>query len=93
MNIFAVLKMLPAVFRAGDQLQTKGWYASKTIWFNVLVLALDMAVKVFGADLPIGGETIDALAVGLAGVGNIVLRVVTKQPLAVKTVRQGQAGR
>jgi len=92
MNLWAAMKMLPAVFRAGDQVQKKGWYASKTIWFNLLVLALDIVVKVFGTDLPVGGETIDAVAGGLCAVGNIVLRFATTQPVGVKAVREGPEG-
>jgi len=92
MNFFQAFKMLPAFFRAGGDVQKKGWYGSKTIWFNLLVLAVDLAAKVFGKDLPVTGEAIDAIAGGLCALGNIVLRFATTTPVGVKTVRQGQAG-
>lgn len=88
MNAWGVLKLVPRIFKESGEVQKKGWYASKTIWFNLLVLSFDVATKVLGHDLPITGEAIDAIAAGLGAVGNIFLRSRTSKPLGMKTSRQ-----
>lgn len=81
------LSLIPALFRAGSDIQTKGWYASRTIWFNLLVLAFDISLKGFGHELPLTGEDIDSMAMALAALGNIGLRVITDKPLGLRTER------
>lgn len=56
----------------------KPWYKSKTIWFNALA-----AVAALGS-IPLGGvvgPVVAAKILAAAGVANIVLRVVSKQPI------------
>lgn len=82
------LKFLPDLFRLGNDVQTKGWYASRTIWFNVLVLALGVYSQAAGSELPVAGEELEAVAIALSVIGNIVLRIVTDKPVGMRTVRR-----
>lgn len=54
---------------------TKPWYASKTMWTNIAALGGSLAT--FFAT----GET-EALAVAVLGLINMVLRMLTGQPIA-----------
>ena len=58
----------------------KPWYASRTIYFNVLAVAFGVC-RMFGMEIPVSDEAVDALAVALAAVGNVVLRFMTDRPL------------
>lgn len=85
MKILALLKLSPRLFQATEDVQQKSWYTSKTILFNLIVLALDVALHVFETEIPVTGEEVDALAIAVAAVGNIVLRLVTTQPVGLST--------
>lgn len=52
----------------------KDWYKSKTIWINALLIAAGVATAV-------AGELQAGVPLTLAGLGNIVLRVVTKSKI------------
>jgi len=57
----------------------KKWYASKTLWFNVLALIVAVAAN-FGytGELPADwGVFVPVLIVAI----NLILRLITKQPL------------
>lgn len=87
-------KIIKELFDVGhDIADNKAWYTSKTIWFNLLVLICDVASK-FWHDLPVTGEEVDALALGLAAVGNILLRLYTRRPISLRPGRAsvGKAG-
>jgi len=58
----------------------KKWYASKTIWANVIALAATMA-GVFGFDLGLTADAQAQIVAGIMAVVNIVLRLVTTQPI------------
>lgn len=58
---------------------SKPWWASKTIWANVIGFAAAIAAG-FGFEL--AGETVTALTTGVLAVVNIVLRFVTKEPIS-----------
>ena len=61
----------------------KPFYESKTLWFNVLFGLVALA-GVFGfADFQPSENTVEIVAV-LVAAANIVLRLVTKQPIAIK---------
>jgi hypothetical protein len=49
----------------------------RTVLFNLLVLI----AGIFGRDLPISGEEFDAALLGVAVLGNIGMRFVTKTPI------------
>lgn len=61
--------------------RTKEWYFSKTIWANLLTIIASAGVALCGVDLGITDHEIDAIAVGAVAVANIVLRLLTTQPL------------
>ncbi|MCH8103755.1 MAG: hypothetical protein IIB28_11445 [Chloroflexi bacterium] len=62
-------------------IEPKPWYASKTLWANIIAGAAAVA-GAFGVDLGLDPETQVKLAAGIVVVMNIILRLVTKQPLA-----------
>lgn len=56
--------------------QTKPWWESKTIWFNVLSGAVDLAQTLGGVGvLPPGVLPL------VVAVGNVLLRIITSQPI------------
>ena len=57
-------------------METKKWYASKTLWVNALAIAGAFLSSHFGITL-----TAEESA-GVLAVVNIVLRIVTKHPLS-----------
>ena len=57
----------------------KKWYASKTLWFNVIVtalIALEQSLSVLQTLVPVNTY---AIAVTVLAVGNAILRVITTQ--------------
>ena len=58
----------------------KPFWASKTLWANVLAFAAVLATT-FGVDLGLDEVTQLALVGGIMAVVNIVLRFVTKEPI------------
>lgn len=61
-------------------MDSKAWYASKTLWVNI-VAGIATVSTAFGLNLGLDADTQVALVGGVMAVINIVLRVVTKQPL------------
>ncbi len=60
----------------------KPWYESKTIWANVLSIAI--AILILVADVPgLSPESRTWLTV-ILGIANILLRFVTDQPIAAR---------
>lgn len=56
---------------------TKKWYHSKVFWFNILACVAMITQAATGT------EWLDAEAqVGILAVINLILRIVTKQPLS-----------
>jgi uncharacterized membrane protein len=58
-------------------MNSKVWWTSKTLWVNVLAFSGLMA-QTFFSDIGADWVSIEA---GALGVVNIVLRLVTKQPI------------
>lgn len=54
----------------------KSWLLSRTIWANVVAVAATFAAKQFGVDIDASTQ------VAVLGVVNLILRIVTKQPVA-----------
>lgn len=61
-------------------MESKPIYKSKTIWFNIIIPVVAWAAyKVTGGDMP---PDVAASVLGVVQtVGNIILRLITKQPL------------
>ena len=60
-------------------METKHWWASKMIWVNVIAVVAIILNSQYGIDLDT--EVQAALATSILAIVNIVLRVVTNQPI------------
>ncbi len=61
-------------------MENKPWYTSKTLWANILAGIATLSVA-FGFDLGLTPETQVTIIGGFMAVLNIVLRLVTNQPI------------
>ena len=77
------MKWMLMILRIGNDVQTKGWYASKTVWFNILSLVAAVAAL---KGLELSADDVVALSAGVSTVGNILLRFATDTPIGAKTV-------
>ena len=63
----------------------KSWYKSKTVWFAVLTVLIGIAGAFgFGEFAPDAStmQVIETVILVLVGLGNILLRYLTKEPIA-----------
>jgi len=60
--------------------ESKHWYASKTLWVNFLAIVAIILNSQFGIELDV--EVQAALATSILAIINIVLRFVTSQPIS-----------
>ena len=63
----------------------KSWYKSKTVWFAVLTVLIGIAGAFgFGEFVPDANTTqaIEAVVLIVVGLGSILLRYLTKEPIA-----------
>lgn len=74
--------------------EAKQGAVSKTVVFNLLVVAVDILLRYF-PDLPISGETVDAVALAVVSVVNIVLYHHTKKRVVahVETICESRGRR
>lgn len=77
------MKYLLTLLKIGNDVQQKGWYASKTVWFNILSLVAALAAL---KGLNLNAEDIVTIAGGISTIGNILLRSVTDTPIGTKTI-------
>jgi hypothetical protein len=61
-------------------MDVKPWYLSKTLIVNVLA-GIAAVATAFGLDLGLDAEKQTAIVGGILAVANVVLRVVTTQPV------------
>jgi uncharacterized membrane protein YadS len=61
--------------------ESKPWYQSKTLWANIVAAAATLAT-VLGVDIGLTPETQAELVAGIMVAVNIVLRFVTRTPIA-----------
>ena len=61
-------------------MESKSWYASKTLWVNLLAMVATI-LGAFGIDLGLTPEVQTEIAVGVMAAVNVVLRLVTKAPI------------
>jgi len=93
MRLLQLVKLLPRLSGAVEQLQVKGWYLSKTIWANLLALVASAAYAVSGNDaFTLSADEISALSVAVVAGVNIVLRVLTSQPVGLRSVPGADGG-
>lgn len=64
-------------------METKPWFASKTLWANLIAGAVTLA-GAFGVDVGLDPDAQASLVGGIMVVVNIALRFVTTQPLGGK---------
>jgi|TARA_R110000787_G_C13373348_1_gene441056 hypothetical protein len=64
-------------------MDSKMWYASKTLWVNMIALAATVSAAL-GVDLGLDAATQSSIAMGVMAIVNIVLRLMTKTAVAVK---------
>ena len=64
---------------AEPALEPKKWYTSKTLWFNVGVAAGAGALTAFTGE----SEVPLSIATVVGTIGNLILRLVTKQPVTL----------
>ena len=82
------MQWLKFILTIGNDVQQKGWYASKTVWFNILsFVAAIAALKGFNID----AQDVAAIAGGVSTVGNIILRAATSVPIGKATVPSDDA--
>lgn len=63
----------------------KKWFASKTVWFNVITTVIMLATELSNAT-DISTESMLKIYAGVITVGNIILRVFfTSQPIGDET--------
>lgn len=60
-------------------METKHWFASKTLIVNFIAIVAIIANSIWGFDIDAESQT--AIATGVLAIVNIVLRLVTKQPV------------
>lgn len=63
-------------------MDSKPWYASKTLWVNLLTLIAAVA-GAFGIDVGLDDETKATIVAGALAVVNVVLRLVTEKPVTL----------
>lgn len=92
MKWLSIVKLMPRIAGAIEQLQVKGWYLSKTIWVNLLLLIGSVAYAVTGNEaFTLSEDEVGALSLAGIAVVNIVLRILTSKPIGMRSV-PGSAG-
>lgn len=62
-------------------MNAKPWYASRTLWFNIVSLVVAVAGVLLDPQLALSPAVMTTLTVVIT-VGNMVLRALTNQPIA-----------
>lgn len=60
--------------------ETKPWYQSKTVWFNIITAALG-AIGEISEVFPVSKHPL--LYTNIVAVGNIILRLITYKPVGL----------
>lgn len=60
----------------------KSIFASKTFWTNI-ILGVAAGASAFGFDLGLDEARVAEIALGVAAFANIILRIITKDPVSV----------
>ena len=70
--------------------EPKMWYASKTFWVNLLAIVVAVGHYLLEQPSIVPATYVAYVSAGL-GAANLVLRMVTTQPLTVRGKRKGDA--
>lgn len=63
-------------------MDTKNWWASKTVWLNVLTFVVAALVLVAGPDFPVAiPEDVAKYILGVVALLNLGLRFITETPI------------
>lgn len=82
------LKAAWALMQAGKVVSNPALWKTRQVTTTVIVAALWALVnvgKAFGVEIPVDAETIDAAAVAILGLGNLVLTVATTDKIGLST--------
>jgi len=84
-KIFSLLSRLLAVQRSVERAKKRGkpWYASKTVWVNLIAL---MAVLASFKGIEITPEEQAQILTGVLAIVNILLRFTTHEPIVFKKI-------
>ena len=79
-------EILPQIGDVLEATATKGWYRSKQIWLQIVVLAAtltDYLVRYQGLEFSLDAASAEHFAIALAAIASIVVRLVTKAPVGI----------
>ena len=66
---------------SGEKKMGKGLFQSKTIWVNLLTAAVSIGTYLTDSSLFTDNPQFVAIAGTIIGVANVILRVITKEPI------------
>lgn len=81
MLLFERGEIMPDKF---DTPVTKVWWTSKTLWFNVITLLLDIVVALQGSVVLQDKANVIMILSLVQTTGNVILRFISTQPLTLK---------
>ena len=77
------MKWISTIFKIGNDVQQKGWYASRTVWFNIISLVAALAaLKGFNLD----ANDVVQLSIMVSTLGNIWLRFRTDTRIGASSI-------
>jgi len=89
--MFSKIKAFWSLFKAGQRVADAAKWKSRQIETTAIAAVLWGLVSVaesMGYQLPVGGETIDAIAVGIIATVNVVLTVTTTNKVGLPDKRK-----
>lgn len=66
---------------SGEETMGKGLFQSKTAWVNILTAIVSVGTYITNSDLLANNPEVVAIAGTVIGVVNVVLRLITKEPI------------
>jgi hypothetical protein len=93
--MMAKLKALWALFQKGKMVADPVKWKTRQITSNALaavLIALVQTSEAFGYEIPVTGEAIDAIAVGLFALVNVVFTIVTTEKVGLPAGRKPDPG-
>lgn len=82
--------LIVRIWRAKEEIsESKQWFLSRTIWLNIITLALDAADMLGGIQISATSTEIDNIVIAVIAVINIYLRFATTTAVTVKKQQKG----